>query len=133
MKKTFCTNKYKNFKTFYKGKTFDSKLEASHFLLLEQRLMRGEIKDLSRQVKIQLSDKPKGRQRSYVADFVYFDVFKNVWVIQDSKGMKVEPYQTKRDWILDKFFGFIFVEKSKGKEVIFEPYGDKKINFLVKS
>lgn len=121
--------KYRNSKTRIGEQVFDSKLEAEHYLHLKLRLERGEIHSLGRQIKIQLTDKPKGRQRSYVADFVFYDKALASWVVMDSKGMKVEPYQTKRDWLLDKFCGFVFVEKSKQGDAVYTPYGGEKLTF----
>lgn len=121
--------KYKNKKTSVGSKKFDSRLEAKHFLELVARQKAGEIHSLALQTKIQLTDKPKGRQRSYIADFVFFDNALASWVVMDSKGMKVEPYQTKRDWLLDKFCGFVFIERTRTEQKTYTPYGEKPILF----
>lgn len=123
-------SKYHNKKTKITGGVFDSKLEAQHFTLLNRRQALGEIKGLGRQVKIRLTDKPKGRQRVYIADFVFYDIKKCSWVLWDSKGMLIEPYQTKRDWLLDKFTGFIFVEATREGFKEFTPYGQIPLHFV---
>lgn len=122
-------SKYRNHKIKIGGLTFDSKLESEHYLLLKNRLNRGEIRDLARQVSIPLTSKPKGKDRAYIADFVYFDVLRDSWTIWDSKGLKIEPYPTKRDWLLDKYNGFVFVEASKDGEKEFVPWGSIPLKF----
>lgn len=122
--------KYKNINTRIKSERFDSKLEAFHYQYLLSRLKNKEIKSLARQVSFSLSDKKDGtRNKIYKADFVFFDFKLNSWIIMDSKGMRIEPYMTKRDWLLDKFNGFIFLEKRKDKDIYFKPYGLIKIEF----
>lgn len=119
--------KYKNQKTIIDGIKFDSKLEASHYLILKDRAMKGEIFNLSRQVKIFLSD---DRRVKYVADFVFFDG--SCWWVMDSKGFLTKEYKVKRSWLLDKFFGFKFLEKTAKGEQVFVPSGKILLEFLSK-
>lgn len=123
--------KYGNKKITINGQRFDSKLEASHYFRLVNLQKQGRIKYLARQVTISLSDKPKGRNVRYIADFVFLDLEKNIWVVMDSKGYATRDYKVKRDWLLDKFKGFIFIENSKNGEVTFNPYGTKDIFFKI--
>lgn len=86
-------NKYGNKKLEYQGEMFDSKLELNRYLYLKQLEARGEIRNLRRQVRIQLTPsyfsvervfseklngkelKPKRREYekncTYICDFVY--------------------------------------------------------------
>lgn len=123
--------KYRNTKIKIDSLVFDSKLEASHYLLIKNRLRRGEIKDLARQVKIQLTfnaEKHKDKV-CYIADFVFFDLVLGEWVIWDSKGMKTKEYVVKRKWLLDAYFGFVFIEATAKKTTEYKPYGGKKLIF----
>ena len=108
------SSKYHNEKITYKGETFDSRKEFEYFLILEDRLKRGEIYDLKRQVSFEIQpafETPKGdkiRAVSYIADFVYKDRIRPrkaddkiisdeiiVHVI-DVKGYKTEIYKLKK-------------------------------------
>lgn len=119
--------KYRNQKTMIDGFKFDSKLEASHYLILKQRLLKGEISNLARQVKIPLSENKK---LSYIADFVFFDG--SCWWVMDSKGFLTKEYKVKRSWLLDKFFGFKFLEKTAKGEQVFMPSGKTLLEFSSK-
>lgn len=123
--------KYHNSKVRIGSLTFDSKLESEHYLLLTNRLRRGEIKDLARQVKIELTqnaDKHKEKVH-YIADFVFFDLALNRWIVWDSKGMPTDAYKIKRKWLLDVYCGFMFVEATKDKLTKYEARGSVAINF----
>lgn len=123
--------KYHNSKVRIGNLAFDSKLESEHYLLLTNRLKRGEIKDLARQVKIELTqhaDKHKDKVH-YIADFVFFDLALNRWIVWDSKGMPTDAYKIKRKWLLDVYCGFVFVEATKDKHTNYEARGSVAINF----
>lgn len=123
--------KYRNSKVKIGGLCFDSKLESEHYLLLTNRLRRGEIKDLARQVEIELTQnaqKHKDKVR-YVADFVFFDLTLQKWVIWDSKGMPTDAYKIKKKWLLDTYCNFIFIEASKSKEQQLLPNGKNPLIF----
>lgn len=99
-------NKYRNKITYLYGRKFDSKKESLRYLVLKDRLDRGEIRDLRMQVPYELipaiyeeevkhlktKDKIEKKciQRAvkYVADFVYYDNVKGEEVIEDVKGGK---------------------------------------------
>lgn len=125
-------SKYSNKKTTIAGIKFDSKLEAEHWITLKAREARGEIVGLKRQVWIKLTEKPKGRGRNvfYVPDFVFFDKALGEVVLMDSKGFLTPEYKIKRDWLLEKYTGFVFVELHKKKETIYKPYGEININLF---
>ena len=85
------------------GMTFDSKAEAERWAQLRLLEQAGEIAELRRQVPIGLEgrDGPiltdsRKRQRTYVADFVYFDCALGVTVIEDRKGYPTEVFKLKR-------------------------------------
>ena len=82
-------NKYHSRKVTYYGQTFDSIKEGQRWLLLRDRQRKGEIRNLRRQVKFELTPAaPKVGLRAlcYYADFVYEEDGKTV--IEDVKGYK---------------------------------------------
>lgn len=124
--------KYNNNKVKIGGLTFDSKLESEHYLILTNRLRRGEIRDLARQARIQLTlnaEKHKDKVH-YIADFVFFDLALDKWVVWDSKGMPTEAYKIKRKWLLDTFCGFVFIEHTSREKKQYEPNGKTPLKFL---
>lgn len=127
-------SKYANQKSKLGGLTFDSKLESEHYVLLLNRLSRGEIRDLARQVKIELTSNAEKHKDKvhYVADFVFFDLELNQWVVWDSKGMPTDAYKIKRKWILDNLNGFLFIEHSKKEKKIYKPRGDTPLKIRVR-
>lgn len=118
--------KYRNSKVKIGDLTFDSKLESEHFVALKYRLRRGEIKDLARQVRIELTQNAQNHKEKvhYIADFMYFDLALGEWVIWDSKGMPTDAYKLKRKWLLDCYRGFLFIEATKNGVKKFKPNGE---------
>lgn len=111
--------KYNAKKTIVDGQTFDSKKEALHWLELKAMQERGEIYNLSRQVKFLLIDAQrepdtvgarggvkKGklieREAAYIADFTYRDVEGNL-IVEDTKGVKTPDYILKRKLMLERY------------------------------
>lgn len=96
-KKNSKSNKYFAKKTEVDGVTFDSKKEANRFMQLHVMQRNGHIHSLARQVPFEIicsqrrEDGYLERATSYVADFVYFDVFKGKIVVEDVKS----PYTRK--------------------------------------
>jgi hypothetical protein len=100
-------SKYNNNKpTFYDADlretlTFDSNKELEYYLLLKDRQKRGEIKDLERQVSLEIQPgfmMPSGekiRAITYKADFRYHDLDGREHII-DVKGYKTEVYKLKK-------------------------------------
>ena len=88
--------------TVVDGIRFHSKREARRWgeLLLLQKA--GEITDLERQYSVPLIGHkdvlrtPTGRQMKYVADFRYWDVDLEAFVIEDSKGHETDTFKMKR-------------------------------------
>ena len=104
-------NKYGNRKCKLDGFTFDSVKEANHYADLKYRLLAGEIKDLQLQKPFVLQDAFRdcnGKWQAeikYVADFYYYDIAREQWVIEDVKSeatKKDRVYQLKKKMMLYK-------------------------------
>ena len=81
--------KYHNRKVTVDGLTFDSLKEASRYEELKLLVRAGEIKDLKRQVPIEIVPKTdKFRAVRYVADFTYTLTRNGQPVVEDVKGYK---------------------------------------------
>ena len=102
-------NKFHNKKVIYDGRKFDSQREADRYCELKPMQRAGKINNLQCQVPFELippqyadvNGKKKLIERacSYVADFTYYDEHNNL-TVEDAKGMRVEPYITKRKLML---------------------------------
>lgn len=100
-------SKYNNDKpTYYDPElketlTFDSKKEFEYYLILKDRVKRGEIYDLRRQVPITIQpaftdmNGNKYKAITYIADFYYLDNDLEAHYI-DVKGYKTEIYKLKK-------------------------------------
>lgn len=112
-------NKYHNqkVKTLNHG-TFDSKLEFQHFKELEVLEKAGKIDRIFRQVRIPLG---KSNAIKYVADFVFWDIQRDCYVIWDSKGLETKEFKVKRAWLLDDYVGFVFIQAGKTERKEFKP------------
>jgi hypothetical protein len=91
-------SKYNNKKTIVNGITFDSKKEASRYLLLRQREAIGSVLDLSIQVPFIFTLEGK-KMFTYKADFVYFDNVLSKLIVEDVKGMRTPIYRLKKKLI----------------------------------
>ena len=94
-------SKYKNEKVVIDGIKFESKLEAERWKQLNLLQKAGTIKDLRRQIKFELQPSYKKNDIvihsiNYVADFVYYDVNKKGFVVEDTKGFKNDVYKLKK-------------------------------------
>lgn len=91
MKRIKNKGKYHNIIIKTKDGKFDSKKEYSIWLKLKRQEERGLIKDLKRQVPFVLIEKSKwGRERKYIADFVYTDCETGELVVADCKSDATE-------------------------------------------
>ena len=108
---------------------FDSKKEAMHYLILRDRLEKGEIENLRMQVSyellpsvyeeqiVHLKTKDKKvrkcvqRAVTYIADFVYYDKKANKEIIVDVKGGKAGI--TKEFLLKKKMFKYLC-----GKDIV---------------
>ena len=104
-------SKYHSEKETVDGITFDSRKEARRYqeLLMWQR--SGEINNLERQVKFELIPAQKEcgrvieRAVSYVADFVYYDTFSGLKIVEDVKSdaTRTSEYRIKRKLMLWRY------------------------------
>lgn len=101
--------KYKNSKVTLDGYEFDSKREAARYVDLKLQQQVGLITDLQLQPSFELI--PKQRREDgkaeqncvYIADFKYYDVDTDRWVIEDVKSevtRKLPDYVMKRKLML---------------------------------
>ena len=103
--------KYNNSKTVVDGITFDSKKEAKRYTVLRSLQEGGYIKDLALQVPFELVPKGNGeRAVKYIADFTYYDVEKNINVVEDVKGFKTDVYKLKRKLFKYRYPEYTFIE-----------------------
>ena len=105
-----CNNsKYHNKKVTYKGIKFDSKKEMQRYKDLELLESTDYICNLELQKKFLLQEgytNAKGKKIRpiyYIADFYYFDLLKDKWVVEDTKGVRTEVYKLKK-----KLFEYIY-------------------------
>lgn len=104
-------NKYNNRKTIIDGITFDSNKEAKRYTVLRSLRDGGYIKDLKLQVPFELIPKQSGeRSVKYIADFVYYDIEKQIHVVEDVKGFKTDVYKLKRKLFKYKYPEYTFIE-----------------------
>lgn len=104
-------SKYGAKKTEYNGIKFDSKKEAERFqeLLLLQKA--NKIKNLKLQPKYELQEKfilngKTHRAITYIADFEYLDLEKNIIIVEDVKSSftaKNEVFRLKEKMFLKKY------------------------------
>ena len=80
---------------------FDSKRELEYYLILKDKLKKGEIFRLQRQVKINIQPPfttatgEKIQAINYLADFVYLDKEGKTHLV-DVKGFKTDVYKLKK-------------------------------------
>ena len=90
-------SKYGNRRVTINGETFASKREAARWCDLRLLQRAGVIRDLERQVPLEIVPKTdKHRARYYVADFVYTETGTGRKVYEDSKGCATQVYQLKK-------------------------------------
>ncbi len=87
-------SKYGNVKTKINGQTFDSKKEATRYIVLKSYQTQKKISGLKTQVpfKIEINGELVCK---YVADFVYYDQ-NGKKIVEDTKGMKTAIYKLKK-------------------------------------
>ena len=109
MKEYTKKNKYKNEITYYKDIRFSSKKEMQRYKDLELLESTDYICNLELQKKFLLQEgytNAKGKKIRpiyYIADFYYFDLLKDKWVVEDTKGVRTEVYKLKK-----KLFEYIY-------------------------
>ena len=109
MKEYTKKNNYKNEITYYKDIRFSSKKEMQRYKDLELLESTDYICNLELQKKFLLQEgytNAKGKKIRpiyYIADFYYFDLLKDKWVVEDTKGVRTEVYKLKK-----KLFEYIY-------------------------
>ena len=104
-------SKYHNKKSTYydpdlnESLAFDSLKELDYYFILKDRLKRGEITDLRRQVSIIIQpafdfNGKRIREITYRADFMYIDKKDGLPHIIDVKGMRTDVYKLKKKLLL---------------------------------
>jgi hypothetical protein len=93
--------KYHSKKTIVDGIKFDSKKEATRYQELKLLEKAGKIKELKLQPEYELIPKFKKNNKTYrktiyKADFSYFDIEANKYIIEDVKGFKTDVYKLKK-------------------------------------
>lgn len=100
-------SKFNAKKTTVDGFTFDSKREAARYGELKLLERAGKIRDLQRQVRVELvppfnCNGQHFRGIYYVIDFTYTDADGNI-VWEDVKGMKTSVYLIKRKLVAYRY------------------------------
>ena len=84
-------SKYRNIRTEQDGHVFDSAHEAQRYSELQLLCAAKEITMLMIQVPF-----PLPGDITYRADFVYYDLRKKCFVVEDVKGFKTKEYKIKK-------------------------------------
>lgn len=90
--------KYRAIPTVIDGIRFASKKEARRFQELKLLERAGKITELELQPRFDLfiPNSDKGKVGTYVGDFRYLDIERNITVLEDVKGMKTPVYRLKK-------------------------------------
>ena len=113
-------HKYNARKTIVDGVVFDSKAEAKRYVELRLLEDAKEIISLELQPEFILQEKCKDkngktiRQIKYIADFKYFDVAEDRWIVLDVKGFETPVFKIKEKLFRAKYWNYelkIFKEK----------------------
>lgn len=95
-------NKYFNRKVTVDGIKFDSIKEANRYLDLKVLKKVGLIKEVELQKVFELQPKyinNKGehiRAITYKCDFFYYDIKKEKYIVEDTKGFRTDVYKLKK-------------------------------------
>ena len=95
------SSKYNAKKTVIDGVTFDSRKEGRRYRELRLLEKSGVIKDLCLQPRFLLQEAYSKNGRAvrkieYIADFSYYDLEKDKFVVEDVKGIKTDVYRLKK-------------------------------------
>jgi len=109
-------SKYGSSKTTVDGIVFHSRKEANRYCELKVLERAGNIKELHRQIKFEIHPKMVTEEgvtinkRSYIADFVYFDMQLKKMVIEDTKGFSTPTFRLKWGQMQERYGGgFVFL------------------------
>lgn len=111
-------NKYHNVKVYVGGERYDSRKESKRAIELGLMARGGLIRDLRRQVPFVLQEGYTSNQGAkvrpiyYNADFVYFDVERNMLVVEDVKSpaTRTQVYKLKKKLFEAKYREYLFLE-----------------------
>lgn len=112
-------NKYHNKKVIYKGIKFDSIKERNWYMVLENYVRNGRIKELELQKKFELQESfvdnngKKHRPISYIADFFYYDNKLHCYIAEDVKSkatQKDKVYRIKSKMFMYQYPNILFKE-----------------------
>ena len=112
-------NKYHNKKVIYKGIKFDSIKERNWYMVLENYVRNGRIKELELQKKFELQESfvdnngKKQRPIYYIADFFYFDTKLDCYIAEDVKSkatQKDKVYRIKSKMFMYQYPNIAFKE-----------------------
>lgn len=110
--------KYKNIKAEYNGVMYDSRKEMRRAAALDWMLKAGVIRDLERQKAFVLQEgyynnkKEKIRPIFYLADFVYYDNERKMWIVEDVKSpaTRTDVYLIKKKLFEKRYPEYWFEE-----------------------
>ena len=90
------------------GHKFPSLKEAQRYKELKLLVKAGKIKNLELQPEFEIIPKQKYRGKNlreakYTADFKYYDVDSNEWVIEEVKGMPTVDYVLRKKLFILKY------------------------------
>ena len=109
-------NKYFNKKVIVDGIKFDSKKESKRFEELKMLKKAGLIRELELQPTFELQPAYKNnkgehiRAITYKADFIYFDVHLDRFIVEDVKGYKTDVYKIKKKLLEYQYPNLTLVE-----------------------
>jgi hypothetical protein len=112
-------NKYHNKKVIYKGIKFDSIKERNWYMVLENYIRNGRIKELELQKKFELqksfvdNNGKKHRPIYYIADFFYYDNKLHCYIAEDVKSkatQKDKVYRLKSKMFMYQYPNIAFKE-----------------------
>jgi len=123
-KTNYQKNKYKNVKTDFNGKKFDSKFEASIAFELEMRKKAGEIVDYDCQFKVEMwaydANGKAAMKKTHKVDFRVHEL-DGSFTLLEAKGFETADYKDRRKWLetfwlpinLDHQYEVVYLQKSR--------------------
>lgn len=117
--------KYQNVFTVVDGIRFDSKAEGQRYQELCLLGKAGKIRSLVLQPWYRLTIKGN-LICTYIADFQYFDIEKERWVVEDVKGMRTSDYVIKKK-LMYAIHGIEIVEIRSGRLTGGKRAGKRKV------
>ena len=109
------TSKYHSKKVIIDGIKFDSGMEGDRYIQLKILERAGLIKELELQKSFELQPtfRKNGktyRKIVYIADFCYFDIHLDKYIVEDVKGYKTKEYALKKKMFEYKYKDLELIE-----------------------